>query len=158
MALSSYLGIALMCKEGASQMMDDMELASFIHSGNTARLIAALTSCVAGWPHRMSDTALARSSDDFWPRDPASHTTHVAVNALNSLFMAPLVQPDWDMFHSVHPAALMHARARVVRALPLASMPARALASTCALVTGWLCGRIHARFVSKRRQTPPGRT
>jgi raffinose synthase len=64
---------------------------------------------------RMSDTALARSSDDFWPRDPASHTTHVAVNALNSLFMSPLVQPDWDMFHSKHPAALMHARARVVR-------------------------------------------
>jgi raffinose synthase len=62
----------------------------------------------------MSDTALARSSDDFWPRDPASHTTHVAVNALNSLFMSPLVQPDWDMFHSQHPAALLHASARVV--------------------------------------------
>ncbi|KAK9915311.1 hypothetical protein WJX75_007444 [Coccomyxa subellipsoidea] len=69
--------------------------------------------------YRMSDTALARSSDDFWPRDPASHTTHVAVNALNSLFMSPLVQPDWDMFHSKHPAALMHARARVVSGGPV---------------------------------------
>ncbi|BDA43643.1 probable galactinol-sucrose galactosyltransferase 2 [Coccomyxa sp. Obi] len=69
--------------------------------------------------YRMADTALARSSDDFWPRDPASHTTHVAVNALNSLFMSPLVQPDWDMFHSQHPAALMHARARVVSGGPV---------------------------------------
>lgn len=63
---------------------------------------------------RMTDTAIARSSDDFWPRDPASHTTHVAINAANSLFMAALVQPDWDMFQSQHPAALMHASARVV--------------------------------------------
>ena len=64
----------------------------------------------------MTDTALARSSDDFWPRDVASHTTHVAINAGNSVFMAALVQPDWDMFQSQHPAAVLHASARVVRA------------------------------------------
>ena len=63
----------------------------------------------------MADTALARSSDDFWPRDTASHTTHIAVNAGNAMFLAALVQPDWDMFHSKHPAALLHATARVVR-------------------------------------------
>lgn len=62
----------------------------------------------------MENTTVARSSDDFWPQDPASHTTHVAVNAYNSLFMVPLLQPDWDMFHSRHPAALLHATARVV--------------------------------------------
>lgn len=68
---------------------------------------------------RMTDTALARSSDDFWPRDVASHTTHVAINAGNSVFMAALVQPDWDMFQSLHPAALLHASARVVCTVPL---------------------------------------
>lgn len=62
----------------------------------------------------MENTVIARSSDDFWPRDPASHTTHVAVNAYNSLFMGVLIQPDWDMFHSLHPAGLLHATARVV--------------------------------------------
>ena len=71
---------------------------------------------------RMTDTALARSSDDFWPRDPASHTTHVAINAGNSVFMAALVQPDWDMFQSQHPAALLHASARVVRCSPTAQL------------------------------------
>lgn len=64
---------------------------------------------------RMENTTVARSSDDFWPQDHASHTTHVAVNSYNSLFMGALVQPDWDMFHSRHPAALLHATARVVR-------------------------------------------
>jgi raffinose synthase len=53
--------------------------------------------------YRMRDSCLARVSDDFYPRLPASHTTHVAVCAFNSLFFGPLVQPDWDMFHSMHP-------------------------------------------------------
>lgn len=51
----------------------------------------------------MRDSSLARVSDDFYPALPASHTTHVAVCAFNSLFFGPLVQPDWDMFHSMHP-------------------------------------------------------
>ncbi len=65
----------------------------------------------------MENTVVARSSDDFWPQDPASHTTHVSVNAYNSLFMGAVVQPDWDMFHSRHPAALLHATARMVSPL-----------------------------------------
>jgi hypothetical protein len=51
----------------------------------------------------MRDSSLARVSDDFYPALPASHTAHVAVCAFNSLFFGPLVQPDWDMFHSMHP-------------------------------------------------------
>ena len=82
------------------------------------RSIAEQPRCV----RRMTDTALARSSDDFWPRDPASHTTHVAINAGNSVFMAALVQPDWDMFQSQHPAAVLHASARVVCCSPTAQL------------------------------------
>ena len=66
-----------------------------------------------------SDSAVARTSDDFWPRDPASHRAHVAVNAFNSVFFSPLVQPDWDMFHSRHAAAKLHALARVVSGGPV---------------------------------------
>ena len=43
-------------------------------------------------------TSVARASDDFWPRDPASHTVHVANVAYNSLFIGEIAQPDWDMF------------------------------------------------------------
>eukprot|EP00850_Spirogloea_muscicola_P024058 SM000430S15905 [mRNA] locus=s430:25035:31120:- [translate_table: standard] len=57
-------------------------------------------------------TAVVRASDDFWPRDPASHTVHIASVVYNSLFLGEFMQPDWDMFHSLHPAAEYHAAAR----------------------------------------------
>eukprot|EP00249_Psilotum_nudum_P004283 c17816_g1_i2 orf=567-2501(+) len=59
-------------------------------------------------------TAVVRASDDFWPRDPVSHTIHVASVAYNSLFLGEFMQPDWDMFHSLHPAAEYHAAARAI--------------------------------------------
>ena len=40
----------------------------------------------------MEDTLIARCSDDFYPLDPASHTSHVGVCAYNSLFMGALIQ------------------------------------------------------------------
>lgn len=45
---------------------------------------------------------------------PSSITPHIANCAYNSLFLSPLVQPDWDMFQSNHPAADLHAAARAV--------------------------------------------
>lgn len=48
---------------------------------------------------RFSETAVARVSDDFYPRDPASSHPHVAACAYNSMLMGALIQPDWDMFH-----------------------------------------------------------
>lgn len=64
--------------------------------------------------YRWTDTAVARASDDFYPRDPASITPHISACAFLSVFLSPLVQPDWDMFHSQHPAAQLHATARVL--------------------------------------------
>ncbi|XP_023525173.1 probable galactinol--sucrose galactosyltransferase 1 [Cucurbita pepo subsp. pepo] len=58
--------------------------------------------------------AVIRASDDFWPRDPASHTIHIASVAYNSLFLGEFMQPDWDMFHSLHPMADYHGAARAV--------------------------------------------
>ncbi|GFQ02546.1 probable galactinol--sucrose galactosyltransferase 1 [Phtheirospermum japonicum] len=59
-------------------------------------------------------TAVVRASDDFWPRDPASHTIHIASVAYNTVFLGEFMQPDWDMFHSVHEMAEYHAAARAV--------------------------------------------
>ncbi|KAM0821957.1 hypothetical protein ACQ4PT_071830 [Festuca glaucescens] len=59
-------------------------------------------------------SAVVRASDDFWPRDPASHTIHIASVAYNTVFVGEFMQPDWDMFHSVHPMAEYHAAARAV--------------------------------------------
>ena len=55
---------------------------------------------------------MARCCDDFYPSDPASHTSHIGNAAFNSLFLGALVQPDWDMFHVRNPlpppAHLLH--------------------------------------------------
>lgn len=71
--------------------------------------------CVA----RFENTAVARASDDFYPRDPSSTTPHIAASAYNSLFLSPLVVPDWDMFQSKHPGADLHAAARAVSGGPV---------------------------------------
>lgn len=63
---------------------------------------------------RMRDTAVVRASDDFYPRNEASSSPHIAACAFNSMFIGALAQPDWDMFHSRHAAAEMHATARAV--------------------------------------------
>lgn len=59
-------------------------------------------------------TAIIRASDDFYPRDPASHTIHISSVAYNTLFLGEFMQPDWDMFHSLHPAADYHGAARAI--------------------------------------------
>ncbi|XP_042053816.1 probable galactinol--sucrose galactosyltransferase 2 [Salvia splendens] len=59
-------------------------------------------------------TAVVRASDDYYPRDPASHTIHISSVAYNTIFLGEFMQPDWDMFHSLHPAADYHAAARAI--------------------------------------------
>ncbi|XP_048235968.1 probable galactinol--sucrose galactosyltransferase 2 [Ricinus communis] len=64
-------------------------------------------------------TAVVRASDDFYPRDPASHTIHISSVVYNSLFLGEFMQPDWDMFHSLHPAADYHGAARAIGGCPI---------------------------------------
>ncbi|KAI5064846.1 hypothetical protein GOP47_0019541, partial [Adiantum capillus-veneris] len=69
--------------------------------------------------YSIKQTAVVRASDDFWPRDPASHTIHIASVAYNSIFLGEFMQPDWDMFQSLHPAAEYHAAARAIGGCPV---------------------------------------
>ncbi len=48
----------------------------------------------------MENTAVARVSDDFYPTDAASWSSHLGICAYNSLFMAPLVQVPASPFHA----------------------------------------------------------
>ncbi|KAK4404155.1 putative galactinol--sucrose galactosyltransferase 6 [Sesamum angolense] len=76
--------------------------------------------CIACMSHNLESlycskqTAIVRASDDFFPRDPVSHTIHIAAVAYNSVFLGEIMLPDWDMFHSVHPAAEYHGSARAI--------------------------------------------
>ncbi|KGN65125.1 probable galactinol--sucrose galactosyltransferase 6-like isoform X2 [Cucumis sativus] len=64
-------------------------------------------------------TAVVRASDDFYPRDPVSHTIHIAAVAYNTVFLGEIMVPDWDMFHSLHSAAEYHASARAISGGPV---------------------------------------
>ncbi|XP_068635738.1 probable galactinol--sucrose galactosyltransferase 6 [Aristolochia californica] len=81
--------------------------------------------CIACMSHNTDalycskQTAVVRASDDFYPRDPMSHTIHIASVAYNSVFLGEFMQPDWDMFHSLHPAAEYHASARAISGGPI---------------------------------------
>ncbi|KAK9268553.1 hypothetical protein L1049_000307 [Liquidambar formosana] len=81
--------------------------------------------CIACMSHNTDalycskQTAVVRASDDFYPRDPVSHTIHIAAVAYNSVFLGEFMQPDWDMFHSLHPAAEYHASARAISGGPV---------------------------------------
>ncbi|KAI3820437.1 hypothetical protein L1987_07984 [Smallanthus sonchifolius] len=59
-------------------------------------------------------TAVIRASDDFCPMVTASHTVHIASVAYNTIFLGEFMQPDWDMFHSLHLMAEYHGAARAV--------------------------------------------
>ncbi|XP_024979506.1 probable galactinol--sucrose galactosyltransferase 6 [Cynara cardunculus var. scolymus] len=81
--------------------------------------------CIACMSHNTDSlycsrqTAVVRASDDFYPLDPISHTIHIASVAYNSVFLGEFMQPDWDMFHSLHPAAEYHASARAISGGPI---------------------------------------
>ncbi|KAG0471871.1 hypothetical protein HPP92_016417 [Vanilla planifolia] len=81
--------------------------------------------CIACMSHhtdalyRQKQTAVVRASDDFYPRDPMSHTIHIASVAFNSVFLGEFMLPDWDMFHSLHPAGEYHASARAISGGPV---------------------------------------
>ncbi len=69
--------------------------------------------------YRMQHSVMWRNSDDFFPNRPESHTEHVFSNALNNLWSEAFAIPDWDMFHSSHPAGAFHATARAISGGPV---------------------------------------
>ncbi|KAL3623976.1 putative galactinol--sucrose galactosyltransferase 6 [Castilleja foliolosa] len=81
--------------------------------------------CIACMSHNLESlycskqTSIVRASDDFYPRDPVSHTIHIAAVAYNSVFLGEVMLPDWDMFHSLHPAAEYHGSARAISGGPV---------------------------------------
>jgi len=76
-------------------------------------VINCMCHCTSNLYH-FGSSAMVRASDDFFPKNMASWTSHIVAVAYNSLFLGEVAVPDWDMFHTVHPAAGMHAAARAV--------------------------------------------
>lgn len=68
-------------------------------------------------------TALARAEDDYWPEYDTMHTKnywngragdHILQEVYNSLYFSQMVYPDFDMFESINPAAVLYAVAHAI--------------------------------------------
>mmetsp|Transcript_37266 Transcript_37266/g.87980 ORF Transcript_37266/g.87980 Transcript_37266/m.87980 type:complete len:870 (-) Transcript_37266:91-2700(-) len=88
------------------------------HFGSSTQMINCM-SHASECLYSVKGSSVVRASDDFWPKAPASHSSHIVHVAYNSLFIGEIAQPDWDMFQSKHPAAGLHAAARAVSGGPV---------------------------------------
>lgn len=82
------------------------------------RLIHCMSHAPESWYGAAAPT-LARGSIDYFPARPETHGPHVYANAVVGLWFGQFVQPDWDMFQSVHPMAAFHAAARAISGGPV---------------------------------------
>lgn len=78
-------------------------------------------SCANDLLYARGETALTRTSTDFWPGKPETHGLHLWTNALVSLWFGQFVHPDWDMFqtHLEGGWSAFHAAARAISGGPV---------------------------------------
>lgn len=62
---------------------------------------------------------LTRTSDDFYPANPVSHSMHLYTNAHVGLWFGEFIHPDWDMFQSAHEHGAFHAAGRAISGGPV---------------------------------------
>ncbi|MEY4546677.1 MAG: hypothetical protein RL685_2872 [Pseudomonadota bacterium] len=65
------------------------------------------------------DSSLTRTSIDFFPRRPETHSAHLYANAHVGLWFGQFMWPDWDMFQSAHEWGPFHAAGRAVSGGPV---------------------------------------
>jgi hypothetical protein len=65
------------------------------------------------------NSAVTRSSDDFFPEREGSFAEHILQNAYNAYYHAPFMWLDWDMWWTRHPNAATHAVLRAVSGGPI---------------------------------------
>jgi len=83
--------------------------------GNVLNCMSMVTDAL----YRYRRSSICRTSTDFFPDSASSWGPHLVLNAYNSLIWGNLIQPDWDMFKSVHPWAAFHAAARAISGGPV---------------------------------------
>jgi raffinose synthase len=64
-------------------------------------------------------STLNRTSIDFFPKWPETHSAHLYANAHVGLWFGKFMLPDWDMFQSTHAFGAFHAAGRAVSGGPV---------------------------------------
>ena len=76
-------------------------------------------SCSNDIIYHVKNSNMMRSSGDFVPNEPESHSAHIFANAIHSLWMSPFTICDWDMFQTSHEFGPFHAAARAISGGPV---------------------------------------
>ena len=76
-------------------------------------------SCSNDIIYHTKNTNMMRSSHDYFPTIPQSHSRQIVENAVNSIWMSQFTVCDWDMFQTKHEYALYHASARAISGGPV---------------------------------------
>lgn len=87
-----------------------------VHFGNNLLHCMAMSNDVA-W--NLTNSAVWRNSQDYFPKKPESHGFHLVANAANALWSSHFALPDWDMFHSGGEAGWFHGAARAISGGPV---------------------------------------
>ncbi len=64
-------------------------------------------------------STLTRTSIDFFPTRPETHSSHLYANAQVGLWFGHFMHPDWDMFQSGHAFGAFHAAGRAISGGPV---------------------------------------
>jgi raffinose synthase len=64
-------------------------------------------------------STLTRTSIDFFPHRPETHSEHLYTNAHVGLWFGQFMHPDWDMFQSAHAFGAFHAAGRALSGGPV---------------------------------------
>lgn len=81
-----------------------------------------LITCMAHAPevfYNSMENNITRSSDDYFPNEPASHALHLYTNAMTATWFGNFLWMDWDMFLSDHATGKYHAAARAISGGPM---------------------------------------
>ncbi len=76
-------------------------------------------SCSNDMLYSSLSSPVTRTSDDFYPANPESHSMHLYANSHVSLWFGEFIHPDWDMFQSAHELGAFHAAGRALSGGPL---------------------------------------
>ena len=76
-------------------------------------------SCSNDIIYHLKSTNMIRTSNDFSPNRPESHSNHIYTNAICSIWLSQFAYCDWDMFQTGHEFGAYHAAARAISGGPV---------------------------------------
>ena len=120
--IDSQSGMQELCRGGVPYVSTMSAYQKAIQASTQTHFEGNLLHCMSNTQdvaYNMSASTAWRNSDDFYPNQPHSHSSHMVINAYNAVWSHTFACPDWDMFMSGHYTGAYHAAARAISGGPV---------------------------------------